>query len=481
MLIGAVVRIIVFLQNRNLFLDEANLSRNFDEKSFSQLFQNLDYEQYSPPLFSILQKLSMLAFGVSEYALRLVPLLSSLVVLFLFYRLCQHFITHKFLLWFPLFILSFSNIFLKYSTLVKQYMSDTMTALALVLLAVTEDIEQFSWQHFIKWTGIGVVVVWFSMSSVYVLAGLGIYFFILLLKKQDWNSIFRLSLSIACWLLSFGLYYFTILKTDVESDYLSNFHQAFFLPLMPSSAADWSQMAHIFKSILRTTVGYTTLAYAIGIIGIISGFIFTIKNKKIETLLLVLPILFCLGSSTFELYSLMPRLTLFFIPFLMIFITLGWQWIVEQIPKWSKIIVLILLIAVASLHDSYQYLGQYYKVEEIQPIMQYIQKHQQPDDVIFVYHEAVPAFQFYKNNHQDRQQYNFESIILGDYKSIPNRGFFSQNGKLPKRIWLLYSHVVSAQTRESMAQNLKVIRQFAKEVNQVEAEGAYGFLFVPNH
>jgi len=50
--LAALLRCIVYFQNRSLFLDEANLSRNIVEKPYWELFGQLDYEQFAPPFYS---------------------------------------------------------------------------------------------------------------------------------------------------------------------------------------------------------------------------------------------------------------------------------------------------------------------------------------------------------------------------------------------------------------------------------------------
>jgi 4-amino-4-deoxy-L-arabinose transferase-like glycosyltransferase len=75
LVLGIAVRVAVWLQNRALFLDEANLARNFCERGLWDFFRPLDHEQYAPPLFCFFQKCSVLLLGQHEYALRLFPLL----------------------------------------------------------------------------------------------------------------------------------------------------------------------------------------------------------------------------------------------------------------------------------------------------------------------------------------------------------------------------------------------------------------------
>jgi len=64
--LGFLLRIVVWLQQRSIISDEAALLRNYGERTYGQLFQNLDYEQYAPPLFSVAVKASVQAFGNNE-------------------------------------------------------------------------------------------------------------------------------------------------------------------------------------------------------------------------------------------------------------------------------------------------------------------------------------------------------------------------------------------------------------------------------
>ena len=50
-LLGIIIRVSVYLQNRNLFIDEANVARNIYERGFADLATPLSYEQYAPPIF----------------------------------------------------------------------------------------------------------------------------------------------------------------------------------------------------------------------------------------------------------------------------------------------------------------------------------------------------------------------------------------------------------------------------------------------
>src|SRR5690606_25656480 len=102
--LGIVFRIVIYFQNRNLIIDEANIARNIVERDFAGLAKPLYYEQYAPPIFLWITKLSTLLFGTSELAFRLFPFLCGIVGLILLYVLLKKFAANA-AAWYPLFLM----------------------------------------------------------------------------------------------------------------------------------------------------------------------------------------------------------------------------------------------------------------------------------------------------------------------------------------------------------------------------------------
>ena len=67
------------LYGRPLFLDEANVVRNLYDRSYTDLFRPLDYEQYAPPLYLVTTKFLADLLGYREMVLRLPALLGGLM------------------------------------------------------------------------------------------------------------------------------------------------------------------------------------------------------------------------------------------------------------------------------------------------------------------------------------------------------------------------------------------------------------------
>jgi predicted membrane-bound mannosyltransferase len=109
----------VYLQNRNLLLDEANVARNLFERDFTGLVKPLNYEQYAPPVFLWVEKLNAILFGFSEYALRLYPLLAGIASVFVMYALLKRLVPMS-ALWFPLLLFVATHMLIRYSSELRQ-------------------------------------------------------------------------------------------------------------------------------------------------------------------------------------------------------------------------------------------------------------------------------------------------------------------------------------------------------------------------
>src|SRR3990172_1675949 len=132
--LGIVFRLVQYLYNRSLWLDEAALALNIIDRPFAGLLASLDYDQAAPLGYLVIEKAMVLLLGDSEYSLRLFPLIAGVVSVLLFYWVArQHLDLLAALIAVGLFATSRELIY--YSAEVKQYGSDVLVALALLLAA----------------------------------------------------------------------------------------------------------------------------------------------------------------------------------------------------------------------------------------------------------------------------------------------------------------------------------------------------------
>ena len=81
---GIVLRLIQYLANRSLWVDEAALASSIVTRTYRGLLQPLDYYQSAPTGFLMVERFFVELFGNSEYSLRLFPLLAWISSLFFF-------------------------------------------------------------------------------------------------------------------------------------------------------------------------------------------------------------------------------------------------------------------------------------------------------------------------------------------------------------------------------------------------------------
>ncbi|MCP3928108.1 MAG: hypothetical protein GY705_03295 [Bacteroidetes bacterium] len=475
LLAGVITRISAYLQTRSLFLDEANLARNFGEKAFVDFFLPLDYEQFAPPLFSVFQKFSILAFGINEYALRLIPLLSGIASLYLFYAISRNIIRSKFILWFPIFIFCFSLPFIRYATEVKQYGTDIFITLFLIFLVYRIKSKDFSWRTTAFWIVIGTFAIWFSMPAVFILTGVGSYYFFRFLKAKNKKALLQIAITIFIWLISFGFYYYSILRKDIAVDPLQAYHEPYFLPFFSFSKEELIKTLEIARSVFHTATGYTYAAYICSVLGFLTGFVVMTKWKRFLAILLLFPLFFCLLASSLELYSLISRLTLFLIPIVLIIIGIGWDYLWFRFSRIGKIAIVGLLLFTASIHDGYRHIFQPLEIEEIKPILSYVQQNMDEGDQIFINHLAVPAYHFYAHLHDQKNEFILPAAIEGSWRDSPEP-MLQKSGQ---KLWYIYSHALSEETRGTVMNTVSALREKGLQIDQHHAKGAGCYLFKP--
>ncbi len=495
LLFGVGLRLVVFYQNRSLFIDEGNLARNIVEKNWTDFFQILDYYQYAPPLFLCLEKLNTWVFGANEFALRLWPLLVGCLSLLLIWDITKQIKLAGFARLIPLTWMALSPLFIRYSTEVKQYSTDAFIALFLVWWIIRKGLSLHAGltgekgdartSGAIYWYGglIGGLSIWLSMPSVFVLAGMGLLLLYEAGQRMAWMEVRKWLLVIGFWLINFGGYYLLILSKDLDKQALIDYHSQYFFSLRLYTLDAWWQAGIVFKSILRSAFGFTTLAYVVGSLGLLLGLRRLWQIRPFLSWLLLSPVLICLVVSSLGFYSLIPRLTLFFIPLLWLIFAhaFAYQW--DKIALISKakasipIIGIISLLAILPLQHGYKYIDQPLLIEEIRPVLKLTGEAIQAGDLVFVDHEAKPAFIFYQDLHQDRPFLPSPDIHLGNWDETPAKWMASLAEK-HERIWLVYSHLISAKALEKLKQHLDSIPSSYELAQKVEKTAAVSYLYV---
>ena len=401
-MLGIALRLVVYIDNRCLWTDEVAIALNIAEKNFLTLAQPLDYKQYAPSVFMWLVKTCALLFGYGEKALRLYPLMTGIGALIMFSKVLKQHISAK-AGWYPLLIFATGIFFLRYSTELKQYMPDAFISLVIIWLAKHIDITQTKPKRFaFIWLLTGSIAVWGSMPSVFVLAGVGCYYGIICLQQRNYKLLLNICFIAITWAVQFSIYYYTILSNQIHSSYLASYHQQYFLR-MSRYMDDIAKNHDVIQAILQNAMGGHSYFFMANKILMLIGIIALIIKRRADALLLLLPVLLMLFAALLKQYSLIPRLTLFSMPLLLLLTGIGLQQLVRY--KLGGIIASIVLLTFMALNNPLQVINHPLRQEQMTDALDYITEQGIESAQLYVYTGAIESYRYYTQIHPGREKW----------------------------------------------------------------------------
>lgn len=167
--IGLILRFIAFLFSRPLWIDECLLFNNIYLKGFFDFFAPLFYFQSAPPIFLMLEKFVMHFYGIGEKALRLIPFLSSLISLPVFYVFSKKFLKTPLAVTIAtaLFAINANCIF--YAQELKQYSTDILCFMILFIILNRISVANISKNDKLIYCLSTVLFPLFSLTSYFVI------------------------------------------------------------------------------------------------------------------------------------------------------------------------------------------------------------------------------------------------------------------------------------------------------------------------
>lgn len=331
--LGAALRVWQYAFNNTLWLDEIALTRNIVGLSPRDLLlRPLSFDQVAPRGFLLLEKLMSLALGPSELALRLVPFVFSIVSLLLFARLAMRLLSGT-ATYFAVFVYAIAIPLIRYSAEVKQYGLDAAATIALLLLALNL-VDAVPSRRRLWLSGLaGVAVVWFSQTSVIVLAGLGLALAMRWLLTRDNVTLRPLLVTVPLWAIAALLAVVAGFQSMTPStkQFMTQFWSSGFLPWPASPVTDvrwlWKQLNELFsdRSLLRYQwpAPYLVLA-ALGVAALW-------RARRVHALLVVGPLAMALIAAIAHQYPLYGRVNLYLVPILLLAVAAG----AEQVRRTS--------------------------------------------------------------------------------------------------------------------------------------------------
>jgi hypothetical protein len=469
--LGVLLRLAQYWANRSLWLDEAFVALDVRGLSFLEFLQPSLRTNFTVPFgFLVIEKIIVQALGPSEYALRLLPLLSGIVASFPFYGLAKRYLDPKAV---PIALGLFAILdpLVYYASDGRPYSSDVAVGLILGWVAARVQERKLTLGRVLLFGVLGAVAVWISNPAVFVLAGIGGSLILSCVIHKRWAALGRLAVACLMWASSFVLCYLMYLdKFSIHPVLLETWGERA-LPFPPLSVSDVTALVRTFFALFEQSGGMTLPG--IGAFAFLVGCVSGLQTKKGVLFALLLSVLVTAVASRLGKYPFKGRLWLFLVPFVLLFVAEGAQQIVEK-TRGAGALIGIVFLALLFYHPLYEasyHLIHPRTVEEITPVISYVKEHKLDSDVLYVYGASNYAFKFYA------EQYGFDN---SDYTvGIESNSWADLVGDLDRlrsseRVWLLSSHTVPAGKAECF---LAYLDHIGHRLDSFQSAGASVYLY----
>lgn len=475
--IGILFRFFHYIYNRSFWLDEMYLSSSLIKMNFWDLAtQQLDYQQKAPIGYLWLVKLSVVLFGKGEMALRLVPLICGIAAIFIFIRVARHFLNPLGVLA-AVGIIAFSPHLIYHSVEAKQYSTEALSTIVILFL-YTRFYGRVDYKSLFLWGLWGAVVVWFSFSSIFVLAGMAGGVSLYHLIKKNWNQFFLYLITFVIWMLSFGINYFLFTSKHTDSEWLVLWFKnregfmpggilnnliwlvkkAFSFFDFPMGLSWFGPPAGFYGSNIALALSRMVI---IPVTLLIFGLLNLYKRDLKHLFILIFPLLLHLFATLLLVYPFYERLTVYLAPLATLLIALGIER--EKSAKYDSnagvyaaekpghsynrwiVLVVILLLAGPFAHSLKSLIVTddfgYDKNWKQRNVYMHITENYKPGDVVYVYWNGLVPYRYYNSVYDfnfkviEGKDYRFSSKNLNDYLSKIEKDV--ETLKTYKRVWVV--------------------------------------------
>ncbi len=452
--LGAVLRIWQYAGNTSLWVDEVALALGIIRTDFvSVLTAPLPYDQVAPKGFLLLEKLVVLALGPNDYALRLVPFACSLIALAAFARLATNMLEGVGPVAAVLMFATAAPL-VAFSAVVKQYSTDVCAAVLLWLLA-WELISRPPTRSRAVWGAFaGAILAWVSLPAVLMLAALGALLVLWpLLGSPRSKPPLRLLFIVAAWAVSVvGVTMAGLASmTSATREYLLRFFADGFPPEPLWRVLDvlwlWDRMVEFVGTGGTASFAYPLPAFYVLLAAAGIGALW--HRQRPAAVILTAPLVLTLGAAIVKQYPFKDRLILFLAPVVILGIAAAVE-CVRHLARFSPVFgwVLVTTLLVPTVYPVVA-TSPVYVIEDMKPVLAYLQAKRRAEDSIYVYYGAAPVTMFYASQFGlNRGQYTVGGCHRGESRRyLKELDTFRGHA----RVWVLITHSIYYEREDILA------------------------------
>ncbi|GAB7046916.1 glycosyltransferase family 39 protein [Catenuloplanes indicus] len=219
--LGSAARIVRWLADQPLWLDEQMIAINIRDRGFAGLATDLAHDQSAPIGWLWLQRVVYLALGDGGLALRLVPLLFGVGTLVLAYWAGRRLLGPAGTLALVT-LLAVNGSLIRYATELKQYSADAFTVLSLLVLAVAAVRRPASARRAWLFWGTAAVTGLFSTAAIMATPGIALVVLVVAVRGTGWLATARRhAVGVVLWTVSLGAHYLLALRYALGDDTLA--------------------------------------------------------------------------------------------------------------------------------------------------------------------------------------------------------------------------------------------------------------------
>ena len=429
--LGVALRIRQYVFRRSLWNDEASLAINIINRSYGGLTRPLAVVQGAPIGFLWMEKTATEVFGNSEYALRIVPLLSGIASVIIFRNLVWR-ILPPVAACVAMAPFAVAPALVYYASESKQYGFDLFAAVALAGFLPWLLDGALTRRKCLWWAGATSLLVWCSFPAAFVAGAVSVVVIVTSMYRRDRRIPALFVAACAAWILSFFVEYVVSLRNLHSNSALLGYWAFAFAPrpLTLSSTLSW------FHGDLHAIVHFPwslavfPLAVAL-LIGGVAALLF--RRPPVGFCILILSCTMAVAAVAHE-YPLATRMILFSVPF--VCILLGATLLLSRL--WTVqlgMAILVLVVTANQFGSAASAVVHPYTKTEVREAYVYALQHERPGDAVLVEWEGIPDYLYYHQTLGVNADGTFR--LSGSSSACANA---QQLEKLDqwKRVWLIF-------------------------------------------
>lgn len=427
-------------------VDELAIARNITDRSIRGLFQRLEFGQIAPIGFLLGLKTSASLFGTSEWSLRLLPFVSGLVTIPLFWLVARRALLDTGAAAAATALVALATPLALWSAALKQYSLDVVAVLAVIATSqwlLGRDLRR---GDILRAVSVGGAAALLSQAAVFAIAASAVVLLADAFDRRRRTEFASRAIVIAVWasVSASTLLWSYALALPADRLYMRKFWNPQFMPWQVTAAPQW-----LWDRIVSMFSGGPwpngELQYArpkVWILLLAIGALVLLIRRPRHALLIVLPVLFTLGASAVRQYPFGGRPSLFLVPLGLLLIVAGAHAIGSMAGRSAGTLAALILVPFAAV--PMLQLPPSYQPEHLRPGLQYLSARLQPGDTVWVYYGAAQAFAYYSRRFPMPADVMFSTCDRTDPRATLRQADAARGRE---RVWIVLTHIDAAERR----------------------------------